>query len=146
MIFFGPFYWIVGNLSLITFLLAKNKNMKFRIANIQVLFLMLFSGLMWFLESKIEWGFFGWKFTDLLPEGAIEYTIPLAVFSIVWTILYMIRRLIKTGLMVDIKAGISPWRAIYLRALFEMYPRESTIRNPGKDIQMGEDDGKNEVG
>lgn len=143
-LFFGPLYWLIGNFTLVIFLFLKNKNAKFRVANIQVLFLMLFAGLMWFLEYQYGWGttWLGWRFTNLFPEGYLTSTIPLAVMSIVWTVTYMIRRCLFTGVVTDIKAGISPFRAIYLRALFEMYPRESSVRNPGKDIKMGEDDYK----
>jgi acyl phosphate:glycerol-3-phosphate acyltransferase len=141
-LFLGPLYWIAGNFSLILFLFPKNKNTKFRIANIQVIFLMLLSGILFYLETfywKGTW--FAWRFPLLLGEKDI-ITIPIAIFSIVWSILYMSKRLMFTGLVKDIKDGISPFRAVYLRALFEMYPRESKTRNPGKEIQMGEDDYK----
>jgi len=147
-LFFGPLYWIAGNFSLISFLIPKNKNLKFRIANIQVLFLMLFAGLMFLLEyifrDNVFWYWFGWRPINLFGQQ-LDNTIPLAVFCVIWTLLYMIRRCLFTGIITDIKAGISPFRAIYLRAIFEMYPRESSIRNPGKDIGMGEDDGKDEI-
>jgi glycerol-3-phosphate acyltransferase PlsY len=139
MLFFGPWYWLaVHSLNILT-LFQKNKNKGLKLGNLIMIAIIPMEGILWLLEMYIPWGSFGFKLSNYFGP-VISNTWPLFWYSWVWAILYFFRRLYGCGLMVDIKQGISPWRAIMLRGIFETYPRESKYRNPGKDIQMGEDD------
>ncbi len=145
-LFFGPFYWAAVNLSLISFVIPKNKNLKFKIVGIQILFILLIAGLLFLFENIFKgnsfWHWFGWRFTNLFPGGLINSTFPIAIFCAIWIFLIILRRCLFTGIITDIRAGVSPFRAIYVRAIFDMYPRGSALRNPGKELGMGEDDWK----
>ena len=47
--------------------------------------------------------------------------------------MYLVQRTRYRGLLDDIKAGINPWRALWPRMFFEMYPAESSWKGSNLD-------------
>ncbi len=139
MLFFGPWFWVAVHTLLLLTLFPQNANKRLKRGNLIMIAIIPLQGLLWLLDLYVPWGGFGWKCSDLFPP-AITDTWPLFWYSWVWAALYFLRRLYGCGLSEDLRRGIGPGRAILLRGLYEMYPRESQYRNPGRDIRMGEDD------
>ena len=149
MLFFSPAYWLICNCIHIPFVvIKKNLNRKFRYAHLSVLLITIAASLLFIFEPVITaylswWKWVSWGFCDLFGEGYLTNTSDIGYLLLILMGFYVIfRRAFRYGFFQDLKDGINPFKAFYLRALFIMFPKESRYRNPGEDVQMGEEDAK----
>jgi len=139
LIFFGPVWAIMVHLPQGIVLFQKNMQRGIAVANIMVLLMFPVMGCFWFIENYMKVNWLTWNFTHMLGEP-IQQTLPLTVFSFIWMLMFFIQRVLDNpGVKDDINKGISAWRAIMLRGLFEVFPRESDYRHPDEIMPMGED-------
>ncbi len=139
LMFFSPLYYCICLSPILIFYVIKNKKYRFKIQNSIVIPLMLIASLLLILEQYYWKGsVISWRFSRLLNINLMN-TIPIGIATAILTLLFPIKRCIQTGVMKDIKAGVSIRRAIFLRALFMMYPKESSVRPPGKNFDMVSD-------
>lgn len=139
LIFFGPIYYCLCLFPILIPYVIKNKKHRFKIQNSMLIILMFAASALLILEQYYWKGAgISWRFTRLM-DIYLENTIPIGISIAVLTFLFPVKRCINTGVMIDLREGVSMRRAIFLRALFMMYPRESSIRPPGKNFDMVSD-------
>ena len=139
LLFFGAFYYVVSLIWIFVPYMLKDKKKRFKIQN-SLMILLILAGALLLLLEKYFWAgtLFAWRFSYLFGIHPPDL-IPIAAGITALTLLFPVRRCIMTGVAADIKKGIPPGKALYLRALFMMYPKESDSRPPGKNFDMVED-------
>jgi glycerol-3-phosphate acyltransferase PlsY len=85
-----------------------------------------------FLQEGRDWPLFQYSVPYFLGDP-IRSSRTLFAFSLLYMVMYYFQRTRYRGLMDDIRAGIHPWRALWMRMFFEMYPAESAWKGPNPD-------------
>ncbi len=87
------------------------------------------SSIMLLVQDGKDWSLFRYSVPYFLGDPILSSQ-TLFNFSLIYLFMYLFQRTRYRGLFDDIRAGIHPWRALWLRMFFEMYPAESTWRGP----------------
>lgn len=137
--FFGPAWFFLANCLALTVMFREDPQHKLAGLNVIMLIIFPLMSLFWLLEPSLSVSFLSWDFTHLFSENISDLR-PLSCFALIWGILFFIQRVLgNPGMAEDIKKGISPWKAIGLRGVYEVYPEESDFRHPDTDMPMGEE-------
>lgn len=138
-LFFGPVWFFLANCLALTVLFREDPQHKLAGLNVIMLIIFPVMSLFWILETNLPFSFLSWDFTHLFSENPMDLN-PLSWFALIWGLLFFIQRVLgNPGMAEDIKKGISPWKAIGLRGVYEVYPQESDYRHPDADMPMGEE-------
>lgn len=131
----SPFLFGLGMLFFVPNIFFKNKYKKVAFNHVMSLGVnVIFAGIFFTLEF-IDIGLFGWGLPKLLGQEITSW-MPFVYINLIWIFLNMFVRCLRRGFISDVKSGISVWKSIWIRSIFEAAPHNTTYQFPDEKMKL----------